>query len=48
MAMPKTTVNKNHCAVFRQHQIRLPWQIAAMKSEAKSCTVKQGPNLKFW
>jgi hypothetical protein len=36
VAMPKTTMNKNHSSILRQHQIGLPRQISDMESVPKS------------
>ena len=47
MLVPETTVNENCQLVLGQHNIRLPWKVAAMQSETEASTVKGAAHNQF-
>ena len=34
MAVPETTMDKNHCSMLRKYDVRLAWKLMRMKPEA--------------
>lgn len=47
VAVPKTSMDERHDSIFRQNDIRLPWQIFLMERITKPCTMKFAANTLF-
>lgn len=44
MLVPKATMHKNNCSVFRKNNVRLARQLLHMKSETKARSMKHRPD----
>ncbi|PWW00356.1 hypothetical protein DFR52_103559 [Hoeflea marina] len=48
MAMPETTVHKNHRSEFRKYYIRFSGQVFVMQTKAKTKCMKPTPHNHLW
>lgn len=40
--VPKTAMDKNHCSIFRQDDVRFSWQVFPVQTKPEA-TIVQGP-----